>query len=285
MNSISVKNVSKRFKNTLALDNISFNIEHGKIHGLLGRNGAGKSTLINIISNRIFADSGDITIDDETVVENNKMHDKIYCMSESDYYPNYKVINIFKWTNEFYDCFDFDKALNISKQFGLNVNKKLKNLSTGYNSIFKLVIALSLNTPYVIFDEPVLGLDANHRELFYKLLIEDYEKNGRTVIIATHLIEEVANLIEDVIIIDKGKLLLQSSIEDLMMEGYTVSGTKQDVEKYCIDENVIGYDEIAGMKIAYVMGYIKDDKLNDRLHISSINLQKLFVKLTDNGGV
>lgn len=285
MKSISINNISKRYKDNLALDNISFDFKFGKIYGLLGRNGAGKSTLLNIISNRIFADSGNITVDGESVVENTKVHNKIYCMSEANLYPNYKVKAIFKWTNEFYDCFDMDKAINISKQFQLDINKKLKELSTGYNSIFKLIIALSLDIPYVIFDEPVLGLDANHRELFYKILLEDYQDNNRTIIIATHLIEEVANLIEEVIMIDKGKLLLQSSIEDLMMKGYTISGSIADVDKYCVGENVIGFDELAGMKIAYIMGNVKDEKLTDRLNISAINLQKLFVKLTEKGGV
>ena len=138
--------------------------------------------------------------------------------------------------------------------------------------------------PYVIFDEPVLGLDANHREMFYKLLLEDFEKSQRTIIIATHLIEEVAGVIEDVVIIDQGKILLQDSVENLMSKGYSISGLQRDVDTYCQDKNVIGFDELGNMKIAYVLGELDERQLNERLHPSSINLQKLFVKLTESGG-
>ena len=130
---------------------------------------------------RIFADSGEVLIDGQNARENMKVHEKIFCMSEADLYaPELKVRDHFKWISRFYDSFDMKKALEIGERFQLNVNKKFKGLSKGYQSIFKLTVALSLQVPYVIFDEPVLGLDANHRELFYQLLLEDFENGERT---------------------------------------------------------------------------------------------------------
>lgn len=199
MNAIQIKNITKRYKDVTALDDISFSFEFGRIYGFLGRNGAGKSTLINIIANRIFADQGEVLIDGIPAKENMGVHEKIFCMSEADLYDrDLKVKDHFKWTNRFYNDFDLDKAFELSKKFNLDINKRFKALSKGYQSIFKLIIALSLNVPYVIFDEPVLGLDANHRELFYSLLLKEFENNERTLIIATHLIEEVSNIIEEV---------------------------------------------------------------------------------------
>ena len=281
---IEIKNISKQYKHVQALDNVTFNFEQGKIYGLLGRNGAGKSTLLKIISNRIFASEGNAFLDGESVTENENVRTKLYCMTEENLYPNLKVKEIFNWTSEFYDDFDLERAYRYAKQFDLDTNKKMNALSTGYKSICKLVIALSFDMPYLIFDEPVLGLDANHRELFYKLLLEAYEDNEKTIIIATHLIEEVANLIEDVVIIDKGKILLQDSVESVMSKGYSISGSIHDVDEYCINQNVIGVDELGGMKVAYIMGEIDVEKRHDRLNISNMNLQKLFVKLTENGG-
>ena len=144
--------------------------------------------------------------------------------------------------------------------------------------------ALSLNVPYVIFDEPVLGLDANHRELFYDLLLKDYENSERTIIIATHLIEEVANIIEEVVLIDKGKVLLQDNVSSLLETGYSVSGLAHEVDAYCADKNVIGYDELGNLKIAYVMGEKTPLPKMGNLSFSTMNLQKLFVKLTEKGG-
>lgn len=285
MNAIQIKNVTKKYKDVTALDNVSFSFDYGKIYGFLGRNGAGKSTLINVIANRIFADSGEITINDIPAIENMKIHDKIFCMSEADLYDgSLKVKNHFKWIDRFYDDFDKAKAFEIAGKFNLDTNKRFKALSKGYQSIFKLTVALSLNVPYVIFDEPVLGLDANHRELFYDLLLKDYEINERTIIIATHLIEEVANIIEEVILIDKGKVLLQDNVGSLLETGYSVSGLAQEVDAYCVDKNVIGYDELGNLKIAYVLGEKTPLPKTGNLSLSAMNLQKLFVKLTEKGG-
>ena len=186
MNEIQIKNITKKYNDLTALDNVSFSFEFGKIYGLLGRNGAGKSTLINIIANRIFADHGTILIDDIPAKENMQVHEKIFCMSEADLYDkDLKIKEHFKWIDRFYDCFDLNKALTIAEKFELDINKKFRSLSKGYQSIFKLTAALSLNVPYVIFDEPVLGLDANHRELFYDLLLQDYENNEQSLSLRT----------------------------------------------------------------------------------------------------
>ena len=195
-----------------------------------------------------------------------------------------KIKEHFRWINRFYDCFDLNKALTIAKMFDLDINKKFRSLSKGYQSIFKLTAALSLNVPYVIFDEPVLGLDANHRELFYELLLQDFENNERTIIIATHLIEEVTNIIEEVVLIDHGKIILQDTVESLLETGYSVSGISHEVDQYCSDKNVIGHDELGNMKIAYILDNKTSIPPDSSLHFSSMNLQKLFVKLTEKGG-
>lgn len=285
MQAIQIKNITKKYGGLTALDNISFSFDFGKIYGFLGRNGAGKSTLINIIANRIFADEGMILIDDIPAKENMQVHEKIFCMSEADLYDkDLKIKEHFKWLNRFYDSFNLKKALEISEKFNLDTEKRFKALSKGYQSIFKLTVALSLNVPYVIFDEPVLGLDANHRELFYNLLLKDYEDGERTIIIATHLIEEVANIIEEVVLIDKGKILLQESAETLLETGYSISGIAKEVDDYCTDKNVIGYDELGSLKVAYVLGEKTPLPRDSNLQISTMNLQKLFVKLTEKGG-
>ena len=289
MNMIEINNVSKKYKNTAALDNVSLKFESGKIYGLLGRNGAGKSTLISIISNRIFADNGTVNIDGLSCKENLQVREKIFCMSETDLYnKELKVKNLYKWTDRFYDSFNIDKAFNLAKMFGLDTNKSFKALSKGYQSIFKATIALSLDVPHIIYDEPVLGLDANNRDLFYDLLLKDYQESERTIIIATHLIEEVANIIEEAVLIEDGKILLQENVGSLLERAFSVSGSAKEVDEYCKGKNVLGYDELAGLKIAYIL----DEKApqgglpqSDKLTFAPINLQKLFVKLTGKGDI
>lgn len=285
MSGIEVQSVTKKYKNVTALDKVSFRLAPGKIYGLLGRNGAGKSTLIDIIANRIFADDGRVLIDGIHACENMQVHEKIFCMSEADLYDkDLKVKTHFKWVSEFYDSFDLEKALEISEKFGLDVDKRFKALSKGFQSIFKLTVALSLNVPYVIFDEPVLGLDANHRAMFYDLLLKNFEETEQTIIIATHLIEEISNLIEEIILIDRGKILMHESVEKLLEMGYCVSGSAAEVERYCDGKNVIGDDSLGGLKVAYILGERTEDDFKGNVEFSAMNLQKLFVKLTKDRG-
>ncbi len=284
MKGIEVKNISRSFKDTRALHQINLTFEEDKIYGLLGRNGAGKSTLLNIISNRKYPDEGYVTVDGVPSVENDDALRKIFLINEKNLYPeSMKVKDAFKISKDFYPSFDEAYALKLSEMFELNIKKKIKSLSTGYQSIFRNILALSVNVPYVFFDEPVLGLDAYHRDLFYKILIEKYSEEPFTAVISTHLIEEVANVIEEVIIIKKGEILKNESRDNLLANSYTVSGTISQVDSYLSSlpkyTEVLGADVIGGLKSAYILG--KSDKhLPEGLEKSPMDLQKLFIHLT-----
>lgn len=280
MNRLEIKNISKNFGDVKALSNVTLNIEENKIYGLLGRNGAGKTTLLNIINNRIYPDEGTITLNGENVIENDKALSNLFYISENLLYPeSMKVKNIFKWSKEFYPQFDMNYAYSLVEKFELMDNKKVTSLSTGYKSIFKNIVALSVNTPFVFFDEPVLGLDANHRELFYRCLIEKYSTEPFTAVISTHLIEEAANLIEDVLIIKKGELIKNDTKDNLISQGYSVSGPTAIVDSYISDKSTIGSDTLGGLKTAYIIG--TPEKLPDNLEVSKMDLQKLFIQLTN----
>lgn len=282
MSRIEIKNLSKNYSKVCALDDVSVTFEEGKIYGLLGRNGAGKSTMLNCITGFIFPNSGSITLDGKNVIENDKALRQIYKTSEKTYYPDtMKVKELFKTTKSFYPDFDMDYALDISKQFGLDVTKKVKGLSTGFTSILKQVIALSINTPFVFFDEPVLGLDANNRDLFYRLLIEKFSEKPFCAVISTHLIEEVSTIVENVIIVKNGKIIRNTTCEELLQQGYTVSGSAAAIDEYIKGKNVIGADSLGGLKTAYIIGKAEKEVPNG-LEITRLDLQKLFVKLTND---
>lgn len=283
MNCIEVKNVSKRFAETEALSQVSLRFEENKIYGLLGRNGAGKSTLLNIIANRIFADSGEVLINGMPAEENDRAQSLLYLMSEQTLYPEkMKIRDVFKWTQNFYPGFDPGYAQNLAARFGLDTKKRVKALSTGYSSIFKIIVALSAGTPYILLDEPVLGLDAGHRELFYKVLIEKYSTNPCTVILSTHLIEEAAGVIEDIVIIKEGKIIQNQSCEALLSKGYTISGKAASVDDFIRGKEIIGTDSLGGLKTAYILGSVPQGEIPEDLELSRLDLQKLFVQLTNS---
>ncbi len=282
MNGIEINNVSKNYGAVRALDNICLRFEENKIYGLLGRNGAGKTTLLNIITGRIFADSGEVLVDGAPALENDEALHKLYLISEKMLYPeSMKLREAFQWTKRFYPEFDAVYAEKLARQFALDTGKRVKSLSTGYTSIFKLIIALSVNTPYILFDEPVLGLDANNRDLFYRLLLEKFSENPCTVVISTHLIEEVSSVIDDIIIIKNGSVIKNESREALLAKGYTVTGTVQKIDAYLHGKNVIGVDSLGGLKTAYILGDIDCD-IPEGIEITKLDLQKLFIQLTNS---
>lgn len=279
---IEIKNLCKSYGKSEALIDASLRFEENKIYGLLGRNGAGKTTLLNCIDGRIFSSSGEILMDGEPIPENDKKLNDIYLMTEQMLYPeNMKIKDIFKWSANFYPDFDIPYAMRISEKFGLDVNKKSKALSTGYSSILKCVISLSVNTKYVFFDEPVLGLDANHRDLFYRLLIEKFSEEPFTAVVSTHLIDEVASIIEDVIIIEQGRVLRQDSCEQLLKNGYTVSGRASDVDSFIIGKQILSADSIGGLKTVCVMEPLDRSKVPPELDVTKLDLQKLFIQMTN----
>lgn len=287
---IKISNLTKEYGKHRVLDNVSLTIEENKIYGLLGRNGAGKTTLLNLITNRIFQTEGTITIDGENVVENGTVLEKIYFMTELDLYPEgMKVKELFKWTKEFYSNFDMDYAIRLSNKFGININKKFKELSTGYSSICKIIITLASGAEILIFDEPVLGLDANHRDMFYKELVANYIDEPKTIILSTHIIEEVSEILEKVIIIKDGKLLGDKEVESLLGGAYLVSGSSENVSKYIENKKCINIEAIAGFKEATIIGELSDEDNNQikelGLEISKVELQKLFIHLTGEGEV
>jgi len=148
----------------------------------------------------------------------------------------------------------------------------------GKSTIAKLIAALASNAPYTLFDEPVLGLDANHREVFYRQLIESYSRQPRTILISTHLIEEVADIIEQVVIIKAGKILLDRPAEEVKRMGYTVSGRAEAVDAYCTGRDVLSVDTLGGLKTACILGKAEEAP---GLDVSGLDMQKLFIRLTN----
>ena len=275
--SITVSQLTKQYGPVTALDGVSLTLEDGKIYGLLGRNGAGKSTLMKLMSDRIRPTAGEILVEGKSVHNN---AGRIYMMSEENLYvDSMKVRDIFRWTGEFYGGFDKVLADRLCEEFELNPKKKATSLSTGYKSICKLITALCVDADYIFMDEPVLGLDAGHRELFYRSLLETYADRPRMFLLSTHLIEEVAGVIEDVILIDKGKILRTDSVENLLRSGYNITGAAAAVDEYCRDREVLGYETVGGIRTAAVLG--RAEAVPAGLTVSPLDLQKLFIRMTE----
>ena len=284
---LEIKNLNKSYGKNKVLTDINLNIEENKIYGLLGRNGAGKTTLLNLISSQILRSAGEIKLDNEDVFENSKVMEDICLVKD---FPNSvkerKVKDILTLAKIIYKNWDEEYKDYLVKEFNLNTKKKLLKLSTGNQTIVGLVIGLASRSRLTMFDEPTLGLDAAMRYKFYNLLLEDYEKNPRTIIVSTHLIDEVANLFEEVIIINDERITLKDEVNALKERSYFLSGREDLINSIIKDKKVIHREEFGSTKIVGIYGnlteketkYIKDNNIE----ISNIPLQKLFIYLTEN---
>ncbi len=274
---LSCHNLTRKFGDTTALNGVNLCLDEPKIYGLLGRNGAGKTTLLRLITNYIQPTEGTITLDEQNVWENEKAQHQIFLVTETSYFAEMNAHKLIQLMSEIYPSFDKQQCLDYAKRFELDLNKKYTALSTGYKSVLRAVLSLSLHTPFLFLDEPTLGMDAFHRELFYKLLIESYSESPSCILLSTHLISEVEGLLENVIILDHGKVLIDESSEQLLAQGYCVSGRISDVDDYCSGKNVIGSSVVGGLKTTAVLG--EREQVPDTLEVTGLSLQQLFVQL------
>jgi len=276
---LEVNNISKNFKSVKALDDISLEFETGKIYALLGRNGAGKSTLMNIITNRIFPNNGTITMDGENIYNNDTLMSKIYLMSDDDFFGSINSLQAFKMAKHFDSNFDFNYALELSKDFELNTKTDVNKLSTGYFSIFKVILAFCSSANFILFDEPVLGLDAPHRDFFYKLLLSNFLEKQDNVcfVVSTHLIDEISNIAQEAIIIDRGKNISQGLVEDLSASVSEVVGSKELVEQATKNAKLLGTTKVGRVYSAFVTG---DVEKIEGISINSVDLQRMFIEIT-----
>lgn len=169
--------------------------------------------------------------------------------------------------------------------FNLPLKRRIKQLSRGMLSAVGIVIGLASRAPLTIFDEPYLGLDAVSRELFYNRLLEDYSEHPRTVVLSTHLIDEVSNLLEHVLVIDNGKLIIDKDAEELRGKAFTVTGQVTKVENFLVGKETVHREPFGGLLSATVVhsqdGSNQKQAVEDGLEISPVSLQQLIIHLTN----
>ena len=222
---VEVSHLTKAYGNVTAVNDVSFSIEANRIYGLLGRNGAGKTTIMQILTAQIFATSGEVKVFGEAPYENSRVLNQVCFIKESQKYPNnLRVIDVLELAALFFPNWDADYALALIDDFQLPLRRKMKALSRGMHSAAGVVVGLASRAPLTIFDEPYLGLDAVARTLFYDQLLEDYTEHPRTVILSTHLIDEVSRMLEHILVIDQGKLIIDEEAETLRGRAFTVVG-------------------------------------------------------------
>jgi ABC-2 type transport system ATP-binding protein len=281
---VEVSGLTKRFGTFTAVSDVSFTVEENRIYGLLGRNGAGKTTIMQLLTGQDFATGGSIRVFGETPVENAKVLQNVCFIKESQKSPDdFYVKHVCRSAPWFFENWDQEFADRLIDDFRLPTNRRIKKLSRGQLSSVGVIVGLASRAPLTFFDEPYLGLDAVARQVFYDRLLEDYSEHPRTVILSTHLIDEVSNLLEHVLVIDEGRIIIDSPADELRGTVTNVVGAKSAVDAFVAKREVLHREGIGGLASVTIGALSATDKAAAQkagLELSPVSLQQLIVRKT-----
>ncbi|SDU74935.1 ATP-binding cassette domain-containing protein [Jiangella alkaliphila] len=283
---IDIQNLTVRYPGVTAIDDLTLKLEGGKIYGLLGRNGSGKTTLLSLIAAYRRVAEGTILVDGESPFENERLTQDICLIRESGdiVIDGDSVKGILRRSRRFRPNWDDELAQRLLDLFQVPANRGVAKLSRGQKSALGITVGLASRAPLTMLDESYLGMDAPSRYAFYDVLLEDYMENPRTIILSTHLIEEVARLFEQVVIIDGGRLVAHDDTESLRLRGAAVVGPATAVDDFTTGMTILGEQRLGGTKSVTVYGDIDPDAravaADWGLELSPVALQDLFVHLT-----
>jgi ABC-2 type transport system ATP-binding protein len=276
-----LEGVTMRFRDQVALDDVSAVLEQDAITGLLGRNGAGKTTLMQLLTGHRVPTSGRVEVFGCRPFENDAVLSQMAFVKEGQRYPDhFRVRDALGAAAMLFPNWDDDLARSLLRDFDLPENRTIKKLSRGMNSAVGIIIGLASRAPLTLFDEPYLGLDAVARQLFYDRLLADYAEHPRTILLSTHLIEEIADLLEHVLLIDHGRIVLDDDTESLRASAVTVSGARDRVEAFGARHEVLHHESLAGSARAVVRLKYEDDPAAAGLTWEATPLQQLVVSMS-----
>jgi ABC-2 type transport system ATP-binding protein len=279
---ISVTGLTRRYRDHVALDQVSLQVEAGSIVGLLGRNGAGKTTLLRVLAGQEFPSAGDVLVHGARPAENEAVLRRMVFVREDQTYPDFKVRHALRVASWFYPNWSPAAADALLADFGLPAGRAVKKLSRGMRSALGIVIGLAARADVTMFDEPYAGLDAVARQIFYDRLLADYAEHPRTILLSTHLIDEAAGLLERVIVIDRGRIALTADADDLRGVATAVSGPILAVDEFTAGRVVWDRRRVASRVSVVVVGGLEEsDRLRARslqLDLTPLTLQQLVVQ-------
>ena len=210
---LECKDLTKNFGSKTAIDHINISLERGHIVGLLGPNGSGKTTLIKMINGLLSPTSGELYINEYPVgVESKKAIS--YLPDHTYLNMNQKVKDVITFFKDFYEDFEEERAYDMLSKLGINPDDRLKTMSKGTKEKVQLILVMSRKAQLYVLDEPIAGVDPAARDYILDIILSNYDPEA-TILISTHLIADVENILDEVIFIQNGQIRLTSSVEDI----------------------------------------------------------------------
>lgn len=265
---------------TRALDNVSVQIRSNTITGLLGRNGAGKTTLMSLATAQDLPTSGTVLIEGHAPFEHDRVLERLCFIRDNQRYPDdYKLKHALRAARIFYPNWSQELADELVHLFRIPEKTVVKKFSRGQFSALGIVLGLAARAPITFFDEPYLGLDATARGYFYDVLLRDYQEHPRTIVLSTHLIDEMDRLLERVIILDRGSVVRDADVDELRGAAHQVNGSAAAIETYSEGRSVLSTHRIGGLASAVIEGAQSEadraESADLKLELSPVSLQQL----------
>ncbi|MPV50756.1 ATP-binding cassette domain-containing protein [Pseudactinotalea sp. HY160] len=283
---ITLQELTVDFGSTRALDGVSAEIAANSITGLLGRNGAGKTTLLEAVASFRRPTAGRVLVDGRSPFEDEYLMERICLIRESgDGLSEERVGRSLDVAALARPTWDQTFAEDLLDAFGIDRGTRARKLSRGQRSALGATIGLASRAPITLFDEVHLGMDAPSRRRFYEFLIADYAEHPRTIVLSSHLISEVEQLLEHVIVLDEARVLVSEEAEHLRSRGATITGRTDLVDAATADLRVLGHRYLGPTKQATVLGTLTGPQ-RDRiraagLELGAVPLEDLFIALTE----
>ena len=277
---IETNELTRVHGNTRALDGVTVQIRANTITGLLGRNGAGKTTFMSLATAQDRPTSGAVTVLGKPPFERAEVLEQLCFIRDNQRYPDdYKLKHALRAAKIFYPNWDQQLADELVSLFRIPEKTIVKKFSRGQFSALGIVLGLASRAPITFFDEPYLGLDATARGYFYDVLLREYQRHPRTIVISTHLIDEMDRLLERVVILDRGRVVRDADVEELRGAAHQVTGRAAAVDGYLAGRTVLSRQRVGGLATAVVDGLISaEDRASAEaadLDLSAVSLQQL----------
>lgn len=277
---IETRGLTRVHGETRALDDVTLKIRPGIITGLLGRNGAGKTTLMSLATAQDLPTSGEVLIDGQRPFEREKVLEQMCFIRDNQRYPDdYRLSHTLRMARLFYPNWDETLASELVALFQLPKKTVVKKYSRGQLSSLGIVLGLASRASITFFDEPYLGLDATARTYFYDILLRDYQAHPRTIVLSTHLIDEMEQLLERVVILNRGRVVRDADVDELRGTAHQVSGRESAVDAYLAGRRPMSSHQVGGLSTVVLDGGITDQgraaaqELD--LDVSPVSLQEL----------
>lgn len=285
---ISAVNVTKKFDNIIAVDNVSANIKNRNVFGLIGTNGAGKSTFLRMLAGILKPDSGSIEIDGEPVYENLNSKNKFFYISDEQFFfPNTTPKELKQYYKSIYKNFNEKRFNQLMQSFGLNENRKIKTFSKGMKKQVSVICGICAGTDYIFCDETFDGLDPVVRQAIKSLFAQDIEERNLTPIIASHNLRELEDICDNIGILHKGGILLSKDLCDLKLDLHKIQVVFPEDFSNKLNLNIIKTEKRGSLMALTIRGKREEieqyiNSLNPIFYeILPLTLEEIFISETE----